>query len=58
MAEHDRKIEEYKMFRGVSVGLKEKILYAVDEQYLLLIRCYERGTKFMVVMLERLMSYS
>ena len=34
IAQHTRKIEEYELFKGVLVGLRERILYAVDEQYL------------------------
>ncbi|KAL7478346.1 LOW QUALITY PROTEIN: hypothetical protein ACHAW6_006995, partial [Cyclotella cf. meneghiniana] len=34
IAEHERKIEEYETFRGVMAGIKEQILYAVEEQYL------------------------
>ena len=34
IAEHERKIKEYEMFRGVMAGIKEQILYAVEEQYI------------------------
>ena len=32
IAEHKRKIYEYELFKGVQQGLRERILYAVDEQ--------------------------
>ena len=34
IAEHERKIEEHELFRGVMNGLKEQILFTVNEQYL------------------------
>ena len=34
IAEQEEKIEEFEMFRDVMAGLKEQILFAVDEQYL------------------------
>ena len=34
VAEHKRKIEEFEKYRGVLQGIRERILYAVDEQYL------------------------
>ena len=33
IAEHNRKIHEYELFKGVTQGLHEKIQWAVEEQY-------------------------
>ncbi|KAL7481118.1 hypothetical protein ACHAW6_006804 [Cyclotella cf. meneghiniana] len=34
VAEHKKRVEDYEVFQGVKQGLREKILFAVDGQYL------------------------
>ena len=34
LMEHVRKVEEFERFKGVEAGLKNRIIYEVDKQYL------------------------